>query len=670
MPRLPSAGFAAVVASLSLFSLAGEARAEDFAARAREHAARGHCLTDVRGSLQALEARARAQPLPEPLRPLTPKGAPSPRLRALRHGAGPLGITVIDGQCHAGGCPVQYASEYAGHPFYEVDTHASAAAFFNDFPDTADSGWDVVVFFTTFFTTSAGGAYYRPVANDVSGIMRTYVQTVIGGGGEVYNYNRWANTGSAGFLKGTVLMSEWHMCRAARAFGIPCDNTPPFDESQSNLIGILGQEVGHRWGAFLHFRDGNRNSDELLGRDVAHWSYYADSDGSPLEGNRWALQGDRWALQKVTSSVFSPLDRYAMGILPRGEVAPTLLLTSPFPAPCTTNKTDSQVYARCRTNASTGPGEGATLLSASPRQVTIDEVIAAEGERRPAFPDAPRVVHLAFVLIELSTAKASETEQRVLNEVRRGFTRFFYESTGRRMRAITTLSRRDDLAVWDFLLDEEGWRTEGSVPTNPKPGVAVLGTASSEVRFVHRHLELNATQEKYAHIRLTARGDFADRAQLGFIRGNDEPGVPVALPLVGDGRTRTLLVPMEGREGWGPDDIHGLSLTFPPARGGRAGVIEIDSIEFAAEPKGSDADSDLIVDEDDNCPGTYNPDQADTDGDGRGNACTPKPPEDDGSGGDAVPVGGCAGCGSSSLAYSGLLFFGLALRPRRWRRGA
>ena len=73
-------------------------------------------------------------------------------------------------------------------------------------------------------------------------------------------------------------------------------------------------------------------------------------------------------------------------------------------------------------------------------------------------------------------------------------------------------------------------------------------------------------------------------------------------------------------------------VTFcPPATGGFSSTLIVESSDFD-EPvlsfpvrgcTGSsyDCDSDWVADFDDNCPDTYNPDQADTDGDGIGDAC-------------------------------------------------
>ena len=55
-----------------------------------------------------------------------------------------------------------------------------------------------------------------------------------------------------------------------------------------------------------------------------------------------------------------------------------------------------------------------------------------------------------------------------------------------------------------------------------------------------------------------------------------------------------------------------------------------------APTKEADEDGDTVPDASDNCPSTYNPDQANTYGDGRGDACEPAPPPPDGDN-DTVP---------------------------------
>ncbi len=85
----------------------------------------------------------------------------------------------------------------------------------------------------------------------------------------------------------------------------------------------------------------------------------------------------------------------------------------------------------------------------------------------------------------------------------------------------------------------------------------------------------------------------------------------------------------------------------------------------ASAASATDTDGDGVPDSTDNCPNNDNPDQADEDNDGVGDACPPGTP----------PDGGCANCGPTSTLTMTLMVIGCAtLRPvmrrRRQRRNS
>ncbi len=629
---------------LPLLALAASAQAESFPAPHLHGTTTARCLTDIKGTLDRLQREpTRAPPPARQTATVTPG--------RLATNAVVPSIELVDASCQSGNCPAAESQRYGSVIIYEVDTFAAASRFFRDHPDTSRDGWDEVIFFTSFVTTTVGGAYYAPISNEVSGIAKTYLSELRG---ETYNLNFQAGTGSKGFLKGTVLMGDWHTCRAERYVGVPCDNKPPYDGSQRGVLAILGQEVGHRWGSFLYFMDGTRKSDELLGRDMSHWSYYVDSGGSPLEGNRW-LPSTRggWELGPVTQVQFSPLDLYTMGALPPTEVPPTLVVRGVSPPPCTTDRQNPNVYMQCDTNASTAPAEGTSAIEGTPREVTIDEIIRSEGTRKPAFPDAPRIVHLAFALLELPTEKASATEQLMLDTLRRHFTRAFYVGTQSRVRAITTISRRDDLGLFDFTLDTEGWQPSASMLQ--RDGEVVFPT-STEATLTHTNLELDAAKETHLTLRVTT-GRLTD-AKLRIQWSNQESGdwSTLEVPAPATGRAANLVIPMAGRDGWS-GTIRRMALTVVPVDAPATGELAIDRIDTQPPAVTDDYDGDFIIDSEDNCSAVANSNQLDTDADGKGDACTPKP-VDPGSAGDG-------GCDCSSAALPGLaLLAGLLMRRR------
>ena len=164
----------------------------------------------------------------------------------------------------------------------------------------------------------------------------------------------------------------------------PDDPTQKF-LGENNTLSVMGQEVGHRWLAFLEFRDRTgQRSDALLGRDQAHWSFFFDSDASVMEGNDIEDLGGGAFRTVGAVQRYSLLDQYAMGLVPASSVPPFFYVENP------TNMS----AARTRRIA---PEIGVTF-NGTRRDVLIQDVIAIEGPRSPSAaesaPRAPAGVHL------------------------------------------------------------------------------------------------------------------------------------------------------------------------------------------------------------------------------------------------------------------------------------
>ena len=235
----------------------------------------------------------------------------------------------------------------------------------------------------TSFRINAIAAFYLPLANDVVGIG--YKEQ---GGGRIPD--TFDNTGDSP-LDGLIMMNA----------------VDEFGGAGTLSTWVWNQELGHRWGAFVHFLpDGaKKSSDALLGRDLQHWSYFLDTGLSPMEGNRWHDNGDgTFTTQSIQGSApYMPFDLYAMGLLAAKDVPPMLLVETPMAKmPDGFNGT---------VDRSSQPEGGArkVTLAGTARMVTIDQIIAAEGPRVPSVENAPKEFPIGFLFVVKDGQQAKKT---------------------------------------------------------------------------------------------------------------------------------------------------------------------------------------------------------------------------------------------------------------------
>ena len=76
-------------------------------------------------------------------------------------------------------------------------------------------------------------------------------------------------------------------------------------------------------------RPHGQRSDALLGRDLAHWSFFFDSDASVMEGNDIEDLGGGSFRTVAAVQRYSLLDQYAMGLVPDSARAAVLLCREP-----------------------------------------------------------------------------------------------------------------------------------------------------------------------------------------------------------------------------------------------------------------------------------------------------------------------------------------------------
>jgi hypothetical protein len=301
-------------------------------------------------------------------------------------GRGEGGLTAVDfknasGESGGGALAESFRSENA------IDTVAVARKYFRSFPDAVDQ---LVVFTYRRLTGPGTFAYELGIKNEVSGL------------GEGL-YDDSAEFGSAGRLESFVMMD---------ALGkYPEDPAQIFLSGVDSALSILAHETGHRWLAHARFLDGGERSDALLGRQLAHWSFFMNSSASFLEGNEIQDLGGGQFKTVGASLRYGPLDQYLMGLRAASEV-PTFFFVANVP---------SQYGDRQRQ-----PEPGLTFPGTR-RDVALSEVIAAIGRRSPEAPAAPTVLRQAFVFV--AGGSPSDADLAKLERLRAAFPAFYSAGT-------------------------------------------------------------------------------------------------------------------------------------------------------------------------------------------------------------------------------------------------
>jgi hypothetical protein len=278
-----------------------------------------------------------------------------------------------------------------------IDTFAVAHKFYATHPDN----YDQILLWTDQPLIRDAFAYELNIANEVRGI-----------GQDVFDIS--GLTGSGGRLRSLVMMD--HVGK------YPDDPTAKF-LGENNTLSVMGQEVGHRWLAYVAFRDRTgTQSNALLGRDDAHWSFFFDSDASVMEGNDIEdLGGGQF---RTTDAVkrYSRLDQYIMGLIGPSDV-PTLFYV------------ESPVSTKVRGDA---PSIGVSFTGTR-RDLLVDDIIAVNGPRIPTARDTSKVHRQAFIYIISNGRTADAGQIAKLDRIRTQWEAFFLQATEGRMTAITRL---------------------------------------------------------------------------------------------------------------------------------------------------------------------------------------------------------------------------------------
>ena len=190
-----------------------------------------------------------------------------------------------------------------------------------------------------------------------------------------------------------------------------------------STLDVVAHEAGHRWLAVLRFVDGGGQvSDAMLGRQRAHWSFCLHTEASVMEGNEFRDDGGGAYTTIAATDRYSPLDQYAMGLIPPSAVPPFYLIEG-----CRAREAAPQIGIQVAGNRV---------------DIGVDQVIAAEGARVPTAAKAPKTFSVAFVIVGENGAFPSEQAIARVDAIRAAFEPYFFDATDGRGRVTTALTTR------------------------------------------------------------------------------------------------------------------------------------------------------------------------------------------------------------------------------------
>jgi uncharacterized protein (TIGR03437 family) len=206
----------------------------------------------------------------------------------------------------------------------------------------------------------------------------------------------------------------------------PANPSTIFLRGVDSTLSVMGQESGHRFEAYTLFVDPETGaqSTELLGRALQHWSFFFNSDGSVVEGNRIRDNGNGSFTTIGAVDRYSELDQYLWGLREPGEVSPTFLVKNPS----------------LPINPGSAPTIGVTF-SGHRVNVSADDIIAANGLRTPNSVTSRKRYNYAYVLVIPRGSQPSAGDVAHLDTIRQAWEGFYAQATSFRATANTALVR-------------------------------------------------------------------------------------------------------------------------------------------------------------------------------------------------------------------------------------
>jgi hypothetical protein len=187
----------------------------------------------------------------------------------------------------------------------------------------------------------------------------------------------------------------------------PLGIVPARATSRDTPLSVLGHEAGHLFLAFVSVRDpADPTSLPMLGRQSAHWNFRFNSEASLLEGNRIRDDGPSASPRFTTTATvegYSPLDQYLMGFRGASEVPSTFYVSG------------ASIGSNDR------PPQSSVSFNGNRRDVSVDDIVALYGPRRPGPSMSQRRYRFGFILITAAGQEPSAADLAKLDEYRQRF---------------------------------------------------------------------------------------------------------------------------------------------------------------------------------------------------------------------------------------------------------
>ena len=300
-----------------------------------------------------------------------------------------------------------------------IDTVAVTQRFFQNHGDA----YDFLVLFNNMGLQAGPGsfAFELNIRNEVEGIGSPQPD-----GNPIFDFG-------ATFGSPARLQSYLNMGPLANYPDDPTARIPIL--GQNTTLSVLGQEAGHRFLVYTRFLDSatGQLSSALLGRQNAHWSFFFNSDASVEEGNRIVDKGMVSPRFETTAAVekYGELDQYVMGLRPADEVQPSFLVENPSTP----------------RSASSPPAVGVTF-DGTRKDITVEMIIAAEGERSPDAGVSQKDWRFAFILLAAEGSAPPVADIEKIDGIRTQWQEFFNQAVDQRGSARTDLVNLLHLSTW------------------------------------------------------------------------------------------------------------------------------------------------------------------------------------------------------------------------------